>query len=495
MAQPSPKHKPGKKLQYFLNALEDQEKDRFLHFLDSPLIPNQRDLSGLLEAVYLQSGESWLDPKKLYATFRPGEAWQPDKLPYLQLRLAQLLEKLMDFLAHQKYLQDPVTPHHYLLDSFMERGLTKYLDSTYRKGLKLIAEPQESRELREQYRFQSRMTNFKSDFTTDGSYTGLEEVLQTLDHYYYLEKLKYATAALNAELAWGKKIEIGMLQPVLEAVEKQESSLPDVIVGYRLACLSLKNVQEAPETGKAFFLRLKQLLLESENLPKGETLDLFTYGLNYAILRWYKAPVEFGKHLSDLYTRLLEKGLLLENGKLPPAYYKNITALMCKMEEVDWAAQFVEEWKDRVGGKDQELLYRYNLAVVNFHKQNYKALIPLLYNELNQFSDILYGMAARVYLSRALWLLEEYDMLGQVLSAFHVYMKRNLKVVDREKKLHLNFIAIFQKLLRTVTGNPDQFKENLKRVRKSLESAPGSAVFQWLRSVMEELEVKGQTLQ
>ena len=81
---------------------------------------------------------------------------------------------------------------------------------------------------------------------------------------------------------------------------------------------------------------------------------------------------------------------------------------------------------------------------------------------------------------------DDWESLNSTLDAFRVYLGRNQGISSLEKKIYGQFVKVLRKVLRIISGDPDKIQARLQAVAKSLESAGGSSVFHWLRSIIQE---------
>lgn len=478
----------GAKLLYFLRNLDPDERIGLSAYLSSPLLANRPQLADLLDECWKQISEKALDLQGIHSMLFPDKTWSEKRARYLHLRLAQLLDHTLDFVALLGYLRDDRARYRYRLVEVARRGWEPYVSSTLGQAIKQLPDLPGSTDILGRLQLEITFNSFQSERTSDGTDTHLAEVLDHLDLYYYLQKLNYGCAALNGKLVLGVDTPLRGMETVLSGVENWEGGLPGVVKAYAACFSMLKDIGPKGDMG---FLHLKEQLETGRDLPETEAKDLFTYALNYCTLRWYAGTPGFIEHYVALYEALLAQELLTIDGKLSKVYYKNIVALMCRLGKQDpmalqWAEQFVEDYKDRIAGDEENLTWLYNRAVLKFQREDYSGTISLLYNEINRFEDVLFGISARVYLCRALWMQEEWEGLGANLEAFRVFLGRNREITDRDKKLYGAFVKRFRRVLRIITGNPDRKQEQLLKVRKSLEAGEETGVFLWLREVVAE---------
>ena len=106
--------------------------------------------------------------------------------------------------------------------------------------------------------------------------------------------------------------------------------------------------------------------------------DLLTVAINYAIRRQNSGELKYTKEAILLYRWGFDKRVLFENGVLSSYSYKNTLQLALKIEDFDWAEKFINDFKPFLPEKDRENLYKYNLAIFHFRKNDYQTAMMLL---------------------------------------------------------------------------------------------------------------------
>jgi hypothetical protein len=179
--------------------------------------------------------------------------------------------------------------------------------------------------------------------------------------------------------------------------------------------------------------------------------------------------------------------MLLDNGRLSPNFYTNTVMLMCRFGELEWAEKFIFQFRALIYGESrgEELAFTYNLAVLRFYQEKYQETIGLLFNEIGRFEDPLYSVGARTYLCRALWEQGDWEWLIAALHAFRQFLSRNTQLGKAEKANNLKFIQYLEKMARIKSGNPQQIREKLRKVRAQLEAEGNRQLFAWVARAMD----------
>lgn len=476
--------KRGKKLLWYLRQLEEKEIDQFREYLAMSAFGNSQKLIELLDHVLIKKEADFLDPAELLGQLFPGKPQDREMANYLYFRLAMLLENLLTFLSLVHGSMDAYAMQQFRLEMLHERDLDKYQESAVKAAFRTISPQKGDKELLHEYLIETLDFQHQSLNGGEVSETSLNKVHERLDHFYFLEKLKYACGSLNASLIWGKSASVEMIDAVLRAAEKNPRGLPVVVRAYFHAYKMIEAFSKNSIESEAHYTELAISLESREGISLEEKRDLFTNAVNYCTLRWYQGSTGDAGRLVSLHDLALGQGILFRNDQISPRHFKNIVALMCKVGKVDWAENFIKIYGNQILGDRDGLIRLYNLAVVWLYQGEYRRMVSAMYHKTGNFDDHYFSIGARVYLCRALWALEEWEWLGQNISAFQHFLKRNKVMQEWERKIYLQFTKVLSVTLRIITGNPHQMKQKLHEVGEKLESTPESSVFQWLKSAI-----------
>ncbi len=226
------------------------------------------------------------------------------------------------------------------------------------------------------------------------------------------------------------------------------------------------------------FQRLKRLLHRHVRLfPPAEARDLYMTAINSAIRRHNRGERAYTREAFDLYREALDKGVLLENGRLPKYTFINILNLAQLLGEHTWSRQFLEEGCLLLPPADRDNTYRYGLAGYHFRRSEYEAVLALL-REV-EFSDVFIQLDARKMLLRSYFELGEWPALASLLDSFKAFLRRQ-KALGYHRDSYLNLIKFTQKLIKAADKGPAA----RKRLAIQIEAAAAVAEREWLLSAV-----------
>jgi hypothetical protein len=478
----------GKKLFYFLTRMQKAEKDAFGHWLESPIHENSPQLLDMLRILLDElelAEEPCLTPEMFSSVLSPDRALDAKKATYIWTRLAQLQKALFDFLAWQHSTLDAGFQGQFLLEAMCDRGWEKYTHSAYDSASKKLNSPGISRELRKRLDLETTLNGHLAALGRPEKDNHLDEVHLAIDAVFVHEKIKYACAGLIQGHPDSDPSQSPSLETALRIAGDSEGDLPIATATYWYAYRMIRAELRGEEESEELFKRFYSLFLNLNEFSSDETVDLFTYGQNFCILRFRKGATGFVDTLQKLYDLILENGAILQMGKMPLQFYKNAVELMCRFKRYEWSENFVESYGTQIAHDPDNTMYHYNLAVIRFYQGRFREVMELLYQRLGALDRLQSGWGARVYFCKSLWEGGERIWLLSVLSAFEQHLRRNKSINAVQKASYLGFVSYLRRASLAVTGDPDKQKLVLGKLIDEINQREPKDKHTWLRSRIE----------
>jgi hypothetical protein len=322
---------------------------------------------------------------------------------------------------------------------------------------------------------------------------GMANLHHYLDSYYLIMKLRFLCATINEQHIYGD-VKVDSRNELLDSwFSAKYPSMPALAQVYFHAFNVLSGIDEARNLSE-FLAGLKKW--ESSATTTNSTIcsELNGYLLNYYFRKLGSGDVEALPKVYHFYIEALEKGWLLENGKIPPEHFKNLLVTFCRMGFLDKATAFYEQYKVRLTDDQSGAVLEYNEAVLYFYRAEYGTLIQKIEALIDSKgpikTDQYYGLDMRCLLLKAYYemlLLSDWDSfdsidekINSLLHAFPGYIAR--KNLPRIKQLRFdNFRKSIQRLYTVAFVVPSsetipKMKELLMEFRSS-SNLPDKAWF------------------
>lgn len=370
----------------------------------------------------------------------------------LAYRCSDLLQALEQCIVIDQVLNDAPRRELLLLQYYQQEKLDKHYQTTVRRLKKLLDDaPYQDADYWE-YLSQLKESEFRSLSNYERNYhPELQAAADALDHAYLAKKLPYLLEMTNAGLVLDIPYELRLAEDVKTWSEQLPYHRAVII---KLYSAVLKMVEHPAE--EAYFRQANELLKKYETVTPPELLkNFYTYLLNHCTqqIRIQNDPLYYEFYL-NLNTHLIEKGMLLEHGFLPPWRYSNLVTVGLRTGRIRWASDFLEKYRAYLPTAAQENIYHYNLAHTRYYERDYATAQHLL-NQLD-LSDLLLAIAAKNLLVKIYWESKEIELLLHFLEAYRVYIYRQTLAKPSLKAQVKAFITVVRQMAKIPAFEPQK---------------------------------------
>ena len=396
----------------------------------------------------------------------------------LAYRMSELLKLAEQYLLVERLLDSPLEQQLGLMEIFCALRLPKHYDAAKRKTHKLAGQyPYRDDVYLDYLRQITALENRYSQQYERSHNQALQDAADALDAAYLAKKLRYSLEMVNASKVLEINYDLNLGEAALQWVQQKSWEVTPAVGIYLHALLLLQKPED-----EAHFLQLRQLLQEHEStLPPAELKNLYTYLLNHCTYRinQRRDDAYYGYFL-EINEILLSKGLLLEEGQLAPWRYSNLMTVSLRTGRLEWAYQFLNQYKNYLPEDFRENIYGYNLAHYLYWLKAYDRAQTTL-NQLD-LRDPLLAVAAKNLLAKIYYETGQTELLLSFLEAYRLYIYRHPLVKPKLKLQTRNFIDFTRKLAKLAPFE----KEKRQKLADSLPPATEVLEWEWL-----EVKVKG----
>ena len=334
------------KLLTFLRTFTPSELKTFAAFVQSPYFNSNKKVAKLYG--YIRSTAPDFTARKLERknVFKHlyGNA------PYKEIKLHQVMSEMVK-LVERFWIQQGMEQQHFpqqlqLVRAYRERGLEQY----WQKNRQIVQQSLHTGPIQidaaelfyHQFLLEADLHESIELAEQRNQEPNLQAISDSLDHFYIINKLKYYCKALNYQRFQTITYQWRMIETILKVVENEAlMEVPAIAIYY-------EGVQTLLEKGEdvQHFEQLKRLLgAHAKRFSRTEIQNMFILARNYCIRQVNKGNRAFLKEIFELYKIEIAQEIILEEGKLSPATYKNITTVALSLEEFEWFEQFIYDYK------------------------------------------------------------------------------------------------------------------------------------------------------
>ena len=433
------------KLLETVRSLDTRERARWQEYVHAGLFNRHAGLRRLcdyiLEVLPDMEQEALQKKRAFEHLFGGGAEYNELKMNNL---ISDLYFLLLDFLAFRHFENDRLTRLGHTANELLARNLDKQAAGAlerYRKELE--QRPDRTTEwLRHERHWWEAAEVLHSRQARRSAGEHLRRQADALDVAFALDKLRITVVMLSRNaLAVVQADDRPRWLSELRKWCREENlfrQYPPVQV--YLAALDLV---EEPES--RYFEALRGALDRHDGLfPPEEQTALYQLALNYCIRRINDGFSEAYSDALTLYRTMLDRGLLLRQGRLSQWTYKNITAAGLRSGAFAWTEDFLYRYRDALHPAERENAFAYNLAELHFEKLDFAGALRALQNV--EFTDFTYQLGAKTLQLKCFYALGEWEALTALLDSTRQLLRRNRSLSTFGKTTNLNFLRLLRQI-------------------------------------------------
>jgi len=473
-----------RKITQALEQLSVYDLKSFTKFIHSPFFNvNERITSYydiLVEAIKTDTLESWT-PQTLWEKVTQTYSYDNQKFLKLNSDLTKLLES---FLAH-KELEDALSfKMNFTVEGAKKRQITNLYNSIIgniqrlnKNEMNQSYEYYFSRYLQEKNLFNLQSENEKKNERSEiVTQINIPEISENLDYFYIAEKLRQYCTLLSWKKMYKLDIPVSNMDFAIELAQKEPyRSIPPISIYYKMYL-----TYEEEENTENYYTLRDEVNEYLHIFPIEEQKDIYSTLLSYCINKANKNVKEFYWEVFNLYKKGLENDILVFENKITVSDFRNIAIVALRVEQFDWAENFIKEYASYVDEKYRNNAVEFSLARLEFYRKNYGKVLEHL-NKV-YYDDIWYILGAKTLQVAAYYELEELDALESLLQSFRMFIKREKSLSGSRKDLYLNLIKYTQALIKIHHRD----KEKLNKLKDEIASTQGIVSKPWLLEKIDE---------
>ena len=468
-----------------------------------------QSLGNFLQSPYFNKNERVLRlynlAKKAYPNFEfkknnkeklAGKLFPDNKKPALALRrlMTGFTALVEDFLAHEWLKRNEYGKKTGLREELFLRGIDEQYEKAYKAcvAIQNIEEQESPEYYYNDYYLEKEWNSYLLMRQNRSKEADHQKVLNKLEVFYAVSKLQKCCAIKNMQNLFSIEYDFVLLDEQLKAIAENDflHKVP-VIELYASLLQFLMNDDEA------YFFKFISRLDSLPALSRTELDMFYITSINYCIRKNREGKQKFLEHTFNLYESMMRNDLLINNGKIFPSDYINITGTAVKINAMEKAEAFVKKYKQYLPEDKKESIYMYCKASIAFHSKQYeKVLKYLISSEKNdQFSKINNEML----IIKAYYELKEFLVLESRLEAFRIYLHRKNDLSNNIIKAYQNVTNIIKRLCRLSNSlekamimdkSISRLCGDIEKLMDDIEATQPITDKAWLQSKAEELMSK-----
>ncbi len=389
-----------------------------------------------------EKNPSLLSKEQIFYSIFPESHFSDVKLRLLQSELQKVME---EFIMWKALKEDSITQKKVLFDFYKERSLGK----TFSKQLNASLKSSNQKLHLDIELLEERMILAEEvyNFAIQQRKEAIEEtkaLIDKLDHYFIVKKLQLSCLVASQENVYNLEFEHGLRDDIVEHVEK--NNLVDYpLIGIYYYCFKMLSTPHVDIYFDKFYAHLEEY---GSQFSHGENTQLYTLAINFCIRALNQGKKAFGHQGLNLYQSSLDRGILLNNGKISKFTFRNIITMAIRIGEFELAESYIEKYRSLLHKNDMVDMVHFTSSLVLFSKGDYDLARDELLNV--HFKDLLFNLAAKGLMLKIYYEQKEILLLQSHLDAMQIFLKRH-KAVGYHRQNYLNIISYTRKLINAKT--------------------------------------------
>jgi hypothetical protein len=466
------------KVYQVLSLLDPSEQMRFLRFLQSPYFNKSSTLQALYSLLVdaLERDTAYFDRDRVWADLSGGRPY--DDVTFRK-HCSDLLSLLEQFMAVETRQGDAIGRQ---LDAFafvVRRQLEPLYLSAVRKTRQVLDAPSYPSLMGywHRYRFERLFYQMMDyDFKLDLK-ANLEQISDSLDVFYWTEKLWMYNAALSQHQTGAFQYDLRFAEEVVDYLSDYPvEEAPELAIAYN----AFRMLQQEEDTSG--YLQYRRLLEQyAAQMPREEAAGLYDAALRYCTRKINRGDESFLNEYLQLFEEGLKKGVFIKNGALAPWRMNNAVGAALRLGRLDWAEDLIRQYAPLLPADSRDNTRTFNLARVYRYQQQHDKVLQLLRDV--EYEDTGYNLISKAMLLITYYELDEWDALDSHIDAFRTYLRRHKNISADRRRMYLNLIRFARKLTRLQPGN----KAQAAGLRAEIEASRSSTVnYDWLMEKLHE---------
>lgn len=394
-----------------------------------------------------------------------------------RLNNSALLGLLEKYFIQLEKSREEATNEIFLAAAYRKRKLGKHFHIALRDARKeLESQPWRHTEYFQQH-YLAHWEQYQFDTSEHRTESlNIQPTSDFLDATFLSRKLRLACLAVSHQAVFKTEYRLGLLPEILEYVASGTTAdIP--AVGLYYYCYHF--LTDPFETGEGHFNKFREILkANSGSFPPEELRALYLLAINFGIKKLNELREGWLHITLDLYKNALDLNLLLENNQISRFAFNNIVAIALRVEELDWAEQFILQLKPKLERQWREATASLNLARVAYARKDYKT--ALLNLQRSDYKDLINNLIAKTLQLKIYYETEEFDLLGSHLASMKNFIRRHT-AIGYHRSNYSHVVRFTQQLLKLNFNNPKAVAD----FRKKIEAEQVLSEKEWFLEMLQ----------
>lgn len=474
-----------RKIVLALSKLSLIELNSFTKFMHSPYFNVNVHLTDLYLMIFEHIKNQDIQnqhPQNFWSVIFPNTPYQNQKFLKMTSDLTDLLEQ---FLAQKEFDASMSLKSQLKLEGVRKRNLEPLYNSIIGETERLqnIEINQSSEFYLQKYQIEKNIFSLKTENEKKNekfeinSTLNIKDIADNLDYFYIAEKLRLYCTLLSWKKMYKLASDIQNTDDVIKLAKiAPYKDVPTISLYYKIY---LTYIDENDVTN--YYSIRESMKKNLHYFPIDEQREIYSTILGYCINKINKNQTDFFRETFEVYRDGLQDNILIVDGNISVTTFRNISIAALRVEEFNWAENFIIDYAKYVDEKYRNNAVEFSLARLEFYKKNFSKVLIHLFRV--SYEDVWYNLNAKTLQIASYYELDEYDALESLLQAFKMYIQREKSLTSDRKTHYLHLIKYTSALVRI---NPKD-KKKIKKLKDEIDNTKGIVSKPWLIEKVNEL--------
>lgn len=459
-----------------VRTLDSRTLGKLKKYLLSPYLCPDESMAATLEAL-IESTDSTRegdppDKESLFTRIFGKRKYDDSRL---RLQMSRLFAHVERFLALEEL--DPFALRLGLARHYRSRSLHKF----YQEAMQDFAKELEKSSLRnehyyeQEYRMRLDQYEYLASIKRQGEFN-LKEISDTLEISYIIKKLRHCCRVLHVQSVYKLENPFPFIDEIKAYIEHEKLYSIPVLGFYYYNYLAILHPAE-----DHYFRKCLEIYNESDShFETEERREVFVNILNYCIRKINEGKEEYNETVFGLYMRGLDRGFLLDRGKLSRFTYRNIAEIGINLREYGWVDEFLDRYKSKLEKQYQQAFHHFEKGRLFSEQKKYHEAMSWL-GQLS-FNDPLLELSVRLERIRIF-----YEMGERELSEYHVDSMDQFLRRKKNFGYHTEYYKCFLKYMRKLLRINPMDNIRSQSLLRELELEPRITGRKWLTEKFQKI--------
>ena len=438
------------KLIKIFKLLDKEELRRFKKQLQSPYFTTNKHLLSLYSYL-IKDYPAFTSPKlnksRIFTHLFRNKKYNDNKLRML---LWEFTRQLEDFLIIKEVRANDFLRKKQLVSIYGKRSQMEL----FKKGTFRLLEEMETLPIKdknhffEQQQLLQELVYHPATADLKEKYNLQTAIMDNLDLHYWSNKIWMACNILSMQKFLKFEYQIEDLDLAIQKIPTKYFQQSPPLATFVKAFYFLK----APSDEQYF--QFKTAFLTSINqLSIPDSRDLYTYLLNYIILRTNQGSPLFERESFEWMKIGLDYKFFIESGKMDDSFFTNCCLIAARLKEFDWAENFIEKYEVYLDENKKEDVKILSKGFIRFYQEDFSSLIDLLLSyRFKHFKDNqrAKGLLFRSYFEIFLLDYSYFEVFTAFSYSFERFFRRDEFNAKSIKVAYLNLITTLRKVSKLI---------------------------------------------